>query len=612
MKKFSKGITAVALTGSLLLTPISSYAASDDITGHLFEQHMRTLINKGIMSGYGNDVYLPDKEITRAEFATLVAKALQLPQADSNFNDVPKTYGLYDGVSRAFGAGIIKGRSPETFAPNDVITREEMAVMVKQALDYKKVNVTVSPLTFADTNRINYKEHVQVMVATGIIKGYPEDNTFRPHLSATRGMASAMLNLMLDKIGGGETPVETKNYVLLNDAGKVVERYTTYKEAVTAAQNKGINAVKYENEYVWIKDGFATAKRVNGNTINIYGENLKTVYTYLEYGTEFKVLEVGEDRVKVQLSDLTGYVKKNEVTLVPEKEMQKSYYYVANDGYLYHRYYEFEKKPSYTGYRYGAAPAFMKPGQQMESIDGKTFGNETFYQYFNYLSLRSKTEYTAEQLDSYVKSVRADSPLIGLGKKFKEVESKYNVNALFLYSLAVHESLYGTSELARDKNNLFGLNATDNNPFGNGKTFNSKEDCIEDAAKVYMNEWYLNPGHWRYTAAYTGDKAGGINMNYASDANWGKKVAGHMFRFDSYLGKKEYNKYKLARVTNKVEVKKDPRTSGAKLYSLSPNKVVTITGEETINGQAWVKIISDDPAVNEAYVAKENVEYVKH
>ncbi|TCJ80657.1 UNVERIFIED_ORG: S-layer family protein [Bacillus cereus] len=612
MKKFSKGITAVALTGSLLLTPISSYAASDDITGHPFEQHMRTLINKGIMSGYGNDVYLPDKEITRAEFATLVAKALQLPQADSNFSDVPKTYGLYDGVSRAFGAGIIKGRSPETFAPNDVITREEMAVMVKQALDYKKVNVTVSPLTFADTNRINYKEHVQVMVATGIIKGYPEDNTFRPHLSATRGMASAMLNLMLGKIGGGETPVETKNYVLLNDAGKVVERYTTYKEAVTAAQNKGINAVKYENEYVWIKDGFATAKRVNGNTINIYGENLKTVYTYLEYGTEFKVLEVGEDRVKVQLSDLTGYVKKNEVTLVPEKEMQKSTYYVANDGYLYHRYYEFEKKPSYTGYRYGTAPAFMKPGQQMESIDGKTFGNETFYQYFNYVSLRSKTEYTAEQLDSYIKSVRADSPLIGLGKKFKEVESKYNVNALFLYSLAAHESQYGTSELARDKNNLFGLNATDNNPFGNGKKFDSKEDCIEDAAKVYMNEWYLNPGHWRYTAAYTGDKSGGINMNYASDANWGKKVAGHMFRFDSYLGKKEYNKYKLARVTNKVEVKKDPRTSGAKLYSLSPNKVVTITGEETINGQAWVKIISDDPAVNEAYVAKENVEYVKH
>ena len=82
---------------------------SDDITGHLFEQHMRTLINKGIMSGYGDNVYLPDKAITRAEFATLIAKALQLPQADSNFGDVPKSYGLYDGVSRAFGRELLRG-----------------------------------------------------------------------------------------------------------------------------------------------------------------------------------------------------------------------------------------------------------------------------------------------------------------------------------------------------------------------------------------------------------------------------------------------------------------------------------------------------------------------
>ncbi len=69
-----------------------------------------------------------------------------------------------------------------------------------------------------------------------------------------------------------------------------------------------------------------------------------------------------------------------------------------------------------------------------------------------------------------------------------------------------------------------------------------------------MNEGYLNPGHWRY-ATYTGDKAAGLNAKYASDANWGKS-SGHMNRFDSYLGKKEYNKYKLARVNN-VEVKKE-------------------------------------------------------
>lgn len=85
-----------------------------------------------------------------------------------------------------------------------------------------------------------------------------------------------------------------------------------------------------------------------------------------------------------------------------------------------------------------------------------------------------------------------------------------------------------------------------------------------------------------------------------------------MNRFDSYLGKKEYNKYKLARVKNDVEVKKDPHRSNERLYRLTTNKVVTVTGEETINGQVWVKIISDNPAVNEAYIAKENLEYVTH
>ncbi|MDA0175249.1 S-layer homology domain-containing protein, partial [Solirubrobacter taibaiensis] len=220
------------------------------------------------------------------------------------------------------GAKIINGRTNETFSPNDVITREEMSIMVKRALDYKNIKVAVSPLTFTDKDSINYKEHVQVMVATQIIKGYPEDNTFRPHLSATRGMASAMLDRMLQTIekNGNTNPVETKKYVVTNvrenGTEQEVERYNTYKEAVRAARNKGMNAVKYENEFLWIKDGFASAKRITGqNIINIYDENLATVYTYIQYGTELKVLEVGEDRVKVQLSGLTGYVRKNEITL---------------------------------------------------------------------------------------------------------------------------------------------------------------------------------------------------------------------------------------------------------------------------------------------------------
>ena len=55
---------------------------------------------------------------------------------------------------------------------------------------------------------------------------------------------------------------------------------------------------------------------------------------------------------------------------------------------------------------------------------------------------------------------------------------------------------------------------------------------------------------------------------------------------------------------NNVEVKKNPSISNERLYRLNTNVVVTVTGEEIINGKAWVKVISDNPTVTEAYIAK--------
>ena len=76
-----------------------------------------------------------------------------------------------------------------------------------------------------------------------------------------------------------------------------------------------------------------------------------------------------------------------------------------------------------------------------------------------------------------------------------------------------------------------------------------------------------------------------------------------MNRFDSYLGKKNTTSTNL-HVMNNVEVKKNPSISNERLYRLNTNVVVTVTGEEIINGKAWVKVISDNPTVTEAYIAK--------
>jgi hypothetical protein len=56
--------------------------------------------------------------------------------------------------------------------------------------------------------------------------------------------------------------------------------------------------------------------------------------------------------------------------------------------------------------------------------------------------------------------------------------------------------------------------------------------------------------HWRYTATYTGDKAAGLNAKYASDANWGKKVAGHM----SHLNQQLYHLYMLLYNANVLDL----------------------------------------------------------
>ena len=72
MKKILSGLLAV----SLLTIPVQPSLAADDIEGHLFETEMRSLISDGILEGYGSGIYEPDKSITRAEFITLMVRAI--------------------------------------------------------------------------------------------------------------------------------------------------------------------------------------------------------------------------------------------------------------------------------------------------------------------------------------------------------------------------------------------------------------------------------------------------------------------------------------------------------------------------------------------------------
>lgn len=113
--------------------------------------------------------------------------------------------------------------------------------------------------------------------------------------------------------------------------------------------------------------------------------------------------------------------------------------------------------------------------------------------------------------------------LQGTGEAFARAEEEYGVNGLVLAAIAYLESGGGTSKIAKDKNNLFGLGAGPPNPYANARCFNSKEECIYFAASLLRNSYLSRGGRF-----YSGDSLEHIGIHYAADPRWAAKVAGSM------------------------------------------------------------------------------------
>lgn len=117
---------------------------------------------------------------------------------------------------------------------------------------------------------------------------------------------------------------------------------------------------------------------------------------------------------------------------------------------------------------------------------------------------------------------------------FYNMEKKYNINGIFLASMAIHESAWGTSQIAKDKNNLFGYGSYDSTPYESSYEFTNYAEGIETVAKSLV-KYYLNPSGTKIydgeTAAgwyYNGPTLSGVNTRYASDQDWHTKVFNYM------------------------------------------------------------------------------------
>lgn len=113
---------------------------------------------------------------------------------------------------------------------------------------------------------------------------------------------------------------------------------------------------------------------------------------------------------------------------------------------------------------------------------------------------------------------------------FYEVEQKYNINGVFLASIGIHESNWGTSNIATQKQNLFGYGSYDSSAFTSSYTFESYAYGIDLVGQV-LSKYYLNEKGTPITnnekaegTYYNGPTVEGVNIRYASDQNWANRV----------------------------------------------------------------------------------------
>ncbi|WP_082053102.1 S-layer homology domain-containing protein [Gordoniibacillus kamchatkensis] len=170
-----------------------------DISGHWAEANIKQAVDAGIVNGYPDGTFKPDRTVTRAEFAVILMNVLK-PQGDGaalTFTDKAKI-GTWaqKSVAQAVYAGIISGYEDGSFRPDAEITRPEMAVMIASALGQSSGSAATTG--FADDKDIPVwaKGAVAAMKKLGIIEGKGADQ-FAPVDKTTRAEAVTVLLKML-------------------------------------------------------------------------------------------------------------------------------------------------------------------------------------------------------------------------------------------------------------------------------------------------------------------------------------------------------------------------------------------------------------------------------
>lgn len=418
-----------------------------------------------------------------------------------------------------------------------------------------------------------------------------------------------------------------------------VQCYNSYGEAKDAMNNtNNDNLVILENHRI-IDAKYALIdydQKTSTGYVNIYSDvNLVNKFTYVSgmYSDDAVLLDFDYNtgRVKIKVAGAVGWIARyeNEASksfvqydVVPLAWVKSPSYYEVKDDTIYHHLplnvyntrgdssFSIDRKPtmlndgnyySYDGNYFYTNFKLMINDYKNGNYNNAINKDNPYYNYYQYLSFRTKTVYNAANLNKYIDAITVEnSKLRNMGQNFIDTQNKYNTNAAMMLAVAINESGKGSSPISQNYNNLFGLGAIDANPSGNALQFGSVGDCIDDFGFAWLSGKFLQPGDYRFFGANLGNKGSGLNVKYASDAYWGEKAAHWYYSLDKYYGFQDFNNYKVAvlnsNYSNTVYAKKQPNGLNVSTknyqykYAGSP---IIVLGEENINGEVWYKIYSD-------------------
>ena len=336
---------------------------------------------------------------------------------------------------------------------------------------------------------------------------------------------------------------DKESWFYLKSDGKMAEKEWLYDSKSQAwyyfksggymAKNETVDGYQLGSDGKWLGEkatnenaSYYQVVPVTANVYNADGEKL----SYISQGSIVwldKDRKSDDKRLAITISGLSGYMKTEDLQALDASKDFIPYY--ESDG---HRFYHYVAQNA--SIPVSAHLSDMEVGKKYYSADGVHFEGFKLENPFLFKDLTETTNYSAEDLDKVFSLLNIDNSLLeNKGATFKEAEEHYHINALYLLAHSALESDWGRSKIAKDKNNFFGITAYDTTPYLSAKTFDDVDKGILGASK-WIKENYIDRGR-----TFLGNKASGMNVEYASDPYWGEKIASVMMKINEKLGGKD-------------------------------------------------------------------------